>query len=115
MRSVPLRVEHPAQYAGDKAAANRRYGVWSVAHSSVFGPGLSIAAAIPALSQPGLVAAGAGGATPPDTTGAIGPSSYLELVNSQIAVYSRATLASPPLATAAEDTFVGRRSVRSLC
>ena len=110
VRSVPLRVEHPAQYTRDKAAANRRYGVWSAARSSVFGPGLSIAAAIPALSEPGLVAAGAGGATPPDTTGAIGPSSYLELVNSQIAVYSRATLASPPLATAAEDTFVGRSS-----
>ena len=110
VRSVPLRVEHPAQYAGDKAAANRRYGGWVAAHSSVFGPGLSIASAIPALSKSGLVAAGAGGATPPDTTGAIGPSSYLELVNSQIAVYSRATLASPPLATAAEDTFVGRSS-----
>jgi hypothetical protein len=109
-RSVPLRVQDPARYALDKAAANRAYRSWSTAHPSVFGPGLPIRSAIPALTKPGLSAAGAGGSTPPDTTGAIGPSSYLEFVNSEVAVYSRTTLASPPISSAPEDTFVGATS-----
>ena len=108
--SLPVRVQDPARYAREKAAAERAYGAWSVAHSSVFGPGLPTQTAIPALNKPGLSAAGAGGSTPPDTTGAIGPASYLEMVNSEIAVYSRSTLASPPISTAPEDTFVGSSS-----
>ena len=51
-RSVPLRVEDPAQYAREKATADRSYGAWAAAHSSVFGPGLSI------HRDPGAVAAG---------------------------------------------------------
>ncbi len=51
------------------------------------------------LNAPGLSAAQqistfglAGDTTPPDTTGAIGPADYLEMVNAEIAVYSRSDL-----------------------
>jgi hypothetical protein len=44
-----------------------------------------------ALNKPGEVASNAGnvGGTPPDSTGAIGPNNYVEMVNSSIAVYDR--------------------------
>ena len=45
--------------------------------------------AINPANQPGLFARGS---IPPDATGAISPSHYIEMVNSQIGVYSRATL-----------------------
>src|SRR4051794_24755712 len=45
--------------------------------------------------------------TPPDTTGAIGPTRYVEFVNSKVAVYDRANLATR-LSLADLDTFVGR-------
>src|SRR6266852_9586543 len=45
------------------------------------------------LNQPGLAAADEGsGATPPDSTGAIGPTRYVELVNQMIGVYDRSNL-----------------------
>ena len=44
-----------------------------------------------ALNQPGL-ARGAGGPVPPDTTGAIGPTRYVEVTNGDVAVYDRANL-----------------------
>jgi hypothetical protein len=55
------------------------------------------------VNQPGL---GAAGLTPPDTTGAIGTSHYVEFVNSQVAVYSRAGLAL--VSQIDLDNFVGR-------
>src|SRR6202023_1736248 len=51
-----------------------------------------------------------GGGTPPDTTGAIGPNYYLEFVNSEAVVYSRTTLASPPVSALTEDSFTGSTS-----
>src|SRR6266852_487181 len=46
------------------------------------------------LNKPGLSAQdGGAGATPPDTTGAIGPTHYLEMVNQRVAVYDRSSLA----------------------
>jgi hypothetical protein len=47
------------------------------------------------LNQPGLGAtdnSAANQGSPPDTTGAIGPSHYLEFVNSKVGVYSRSSL-----------------------
>jgi PKD repeat protein len=40
----------------------------------------------------GLSAAQSGGGTPPDTTGATGPTQYIEIVNSEIAIYDRTNL-----------------------
>src|SRR5579859_2455059 len=44
--------------------------------------------------------------TPPDTTGAAGPSNYVEMVNSKLAVYSKTDL-SAPTETMSEADFVG--------
>jgi hypothetical protein len=55
------------------------------------------------LNKPGLNAAGIS-STPPDSTGAIGPNNYVEMVNSRIAVYDRSLnlISSTTL-----DNFVG--------
>jgi len=55
------------------------------------------------LNKPGLNAAGIG-STPPDSTGAIGPNNYVEMVNSRIAVYDRSLNL---IASTALDNFVG--------
>jgi PKD repeat protein len=107
-RTVPLRVRNPARFASAKAAADAAYAAWAAEHS--VSPAVTPLSSIVGLNKPGLNAPQAGGGTPPDTTGAIGPASYLEMVNSEIAVRSRATLASPPIASALEDTFVGSSS-----
>jgi PKD domain len=54
------------------------------------------------LNQPGLDAQDS---TPSDSTGAIGPSHYMEAVNSRIAVYSRSGLGN--LATTSLESFAG--------
>ncbi len=62
------------------------------------------------LNAPGLMAtdnAARNQGTPPDTTGAIGPTRYVEFVNSKVGVYDRANLSSR-LSSADLDTFVGR-------
>lgn len=52
------------------------------------------------LNQPGIAASdNADEVTPPDSTGAIGPADYVEIVNSEIAVYSRSTLARSSIST----------------
>jgi hypothetical protein len=61
--------------------------------------------AINPLNQGGVPA---GGATPPDPTGAIGPSNYIEMVNRQVAVYSRASLGL--VAQIDLNNFVGKPS-----
>jgi hypothetical protein len=100
-----LRPANPSQYARQKAAAESSYQRWAAAHSQLFGPGLGLGpAAVTELSQPGFNAAASGGATPPDTTGAIGPNHYLEFVNSTVGVYNRSTLGL--IASVPEDTFV---------
>src|SRR5579884_1466280 len=67
------------------------------------------------LDQPGLSAAGElslvspPGVTPPDSTGAIGPTAYIEIVNSQIAIWSRADLTTM-VASSGLDSFTGGTS-----
>ena len=93
-QAVPLRVPNPAAYAAQKAAANaavaRRAG-----HP---------APRAPALLAPALVRNWAGqrdtAVAPSDSTGAIGTTRYIELVNAKAAVYTRTSntpTASGPL------------------
>ena len=57
------------------------------------GPALSSAALFNGLNSPGLSAADQGyQPTPPDSTGAIGPTRYLEFVNNLVGVYDRSNL-----------------------
>jgi hypothetical protein len=95
VRRLPLRTMNPVRYAKEKAVANRAYQAWAAKHQQVFGPGLTIGTApISGFSNPGMAAAASGGSTPPDTTGAIGPTAYVEFVNSRVGVFNRSTLAS---------------------
>ncbi|MGH3009153.1 MAG: InlB B-repeat-containing protein [Gaiellaceae bacterium] len=100
---------NPAAYAQEKATANARYVKWA-AHR-----GISVKTSTPgrftsvsaALDQPGLSAADPSNAsTPPDTTGAIGRSDYVEMVNSEIGVYSTSDLTAAPT-TLDQATFFG--------
>ena len=65
------------------------------------------------LNQPGLSAAGEfsivggqPGVTPPDSNGAVGPASYVEIVNSEIAIWSRTNLGTQ-IASRGLDAFTG--------
>lgn len=86
---------HPDAYKKAKAAANRRAAAQAVANS-----------ATPSAVQAGTAsAAGWDGqvdpsVTPPDPTGAIGPTRYIELVNLRFGIYDRngALISSGPLA-----------------
>lgn len=58
------------------------------------------------LNQPGLSASEEGSSeAPPDSTGAIGPADYVEIVNSQIAVFSRSSLSL--ISTSTLHDFIG--------
>lgn len=112
--AVPLRVRNPAAYARAKRAAGaptapRRS---SSALSALSAPNLSTAV-FGGLSTSGLSAAQeigqfgpVGDVTPPDTTGAIGPSQYIEVVNGEIAMYDRTNLAMIGSAVSL-DSFTG--------
>jgi hypothetical protein len=98
---VPRLVPHPRQLRRQKARAARdlrRAGKPSPGAydsrapdrqaSRAFSP-TPRAALFNALNQPGL---SAGTGSPPDPTGAIGPSGYIEMVNKQIGLYDRTNL-----------------------
>lgn len=131
--TLPLRVPDPKAYAAAKATAKRRYQDWRQHHAQKLGdasaqslPTDSLTSSAPnplassgpspraglieGFNQPGLIGNRANTeGTPPDTTGAIGPSDYIELVNSEMAIYSRANLQTP-LKTEGEDAFTGSTS-----
>jgi hypothetical protein len=65
-------------------------------------PGSSRATVFGGLNADGLVASGS---APSDSTGAIGPSTYIEMVNSSVALYNRTSLAQT--ASATYNTFTG--------
>lgn len=72
------------------------------------GPKLSVAGGV---NKPGLQAGGFGN-TPPDSTGAIGPANYVEMVNSRIAVYNRTlTLVS----SVTIQSFIGQQPTVPYC
>jgi hypothetical protein len=92
--AVPVRVPNPSTYAAQKAAANA-----AAARAATRAPGTATAAL-----APGLVRNFAGQrdttSAPSDSTGAIGTTRYIELVNSKIAIYNRTSntpTASGPL------------------
>lgn len=101
-RAIPFRTRTP----GRRYSARDRSETHGGGRPAPSGPG-ALADAISPLSQPGLSAAST---TPPDSTGAIGPGHYVEMVNRQVAVYSRATLALT--AQIDLDNFVGKPSDR---
>ena len=90
-RSLPPRPSDPAALRAAKAAAGARRSFGSSPSALAASPRASV---IGGLNQPGM-SAGDGGtlATPPDTTGAIGPSHYVEMINVAVAVYARSNLA----------------------
>jgi hypothetical protein len=93
---VPLRIPNPSAYAAQKAAAN-------AAAARLAAPASASAPATSALA-PSFVRNWAGQSdttdAPSDSTGAIGTTRYIELVNSKVALYSRTSntpTASGPL------------------
>jgi Fibronectin type III domain len=64
------------------------------------------------LNKPGQTAAPSGGYTPPDSTGAIGPSNYVEMTNSSLAVYDRSLNL---VSTTSLDAFIGQPLGVPLC
>ncbi len=104
--AISALVAHPNAYAHAKARADRRYQRWQTRHglaSTTFAP-IHYTAVSGSLNQPGITDASTTG-TPSDSTGAIGPSNYVEFINSEIAVYSNTNLTSPT-DTLDESTFV---------
>ena len=85
--AVPVRVANPAAYAAQKAAANAA-AARLAARASAAAP---TAPTVPLA--PSLVRNWAGQSdttdAPSDSTGAIGTTRYVELVNSKVAIYSR--------------------------
>jgi hypothetical protein len=104
-RAHRLRTRNPHELASAKRAAGQ--GIFSAPL-----PGQSptpSAAVTGGLNQPGIAASdnsAANQGTPPDPTGAIGPSDYVEFVNSKVAVYSSSDL-SLVGSMADLDAFVG--------
>jgi hypothetical protein len=117
-RVVPLRVRDPVAYAREKHEAARPAGASASASAAVprgaassFGPE---AAVFGSLNQSGLSAEAqigklgeAGDVTPPDTTGAIGPSDYVEFVNNEAAAYERGSLSLAPGSPVSLETLTG--------
>lgn len=102
----PLRSTNPAAVEAGKRRA--RFGAaLSSPMSALTAPSGSKAVVSGSLNQPGLSAtdnASRNDGTPPDPTGAAGPSNYVEFVNSVVRVYTKdlATVATQQL-----DTFAG--------
>lgn len=100
-----VRYRHPAQLRRAKAAALRRYRRrlrksstrGRAAPSRPLRPGV-----FGGLNAPGI---GFEGFSPSDSTGSIGPSNYVEIVNSRITVYDRSTLGQ--VSTSSLDDFLG--------
>jgi hypothetical protein len=99
-------VQNEAHYRALKQRANRRAERSGALPRGQLAPAPK-AAVFGGLNAPGLVAGNNTSAgTPPDTTGAIGPTAYVEFVNSVVAEFSRSNLSivGSPVQL---DTFVG--------
>jgi hypothetical protein len=79
---------HAREFGLAKAAANARAGVGSNSRRGGGGGGGPVVTPYANVS-PSFNATYYTGATPPDTTGAIGPDRYIETVNTQYAIFSR--------------------------
>jgi len=103
----PVLSAHPSRDRARKRAAERRYrrALRRGRHGKAT-PTLRRIGVFGSLNTPGL---SAGNASPSDSTGAIGPANYLEVVNSRVAVFDRNLLpvnASGQPDQAALDAFV---------
>jgi hypothetical protein len=109
-RANPRRVPDPDALKAAKDKAKHAKGPATGGSTPQSGAALETATAVfGGLNQPGFSATdntAANNGTPPDTTGAIGPSHYLEFVNAKVGVYSRADLSL--LSSRDLDVFVGR-------
>ncbi len=78
---------HAQEFARAKAAANSRAGLHANGAASAAQGGATV------TSYPNVSPSFDGnyetGLTPPDTTGAIGPDRYIEMINTQFAIYNR--------------------------
>jgi hypothetical protein len=81
---------HAREYAKAKAAANARAGLSAKPSRPGKGGGGTPTVSSYANVSPSFAGTYMTGVTPPDTTGAIGPDRYIETVNTQYAIYSRA-------------------------
>ncbi|HEX8752254.1 MAG TPA: hypothetical protein VF731_02455 [Solirubrobacterales bacterium] len=108
----PLRVADPAAFKAAKQRAERRYQAFESRRAAATGTssGHPQTAIFGGLDVPGIDATGQG-VTPPDTTGAVGPNDYLEMVNSEIGRYSKSSLGS--IESLPENSFVG--SAAGIC
>jgi hypothetical protein len=108
-RVIPLRVRDPVAYAREKREAARPAGASAAAPAAAARGAASASSLAPeasvfgALNDSGLSAEAqigklgeAGDVTPPDSTGAIGPSDYVEFVNNEAAAYERGSLSLAP-------------------
>src|SRR3569623_947622 len=77
LRVVPRLTPDPAALARGKAAAQARA---SAAEAAPTGPGPAATTIV--INKPGTASNGT--VTPPDSTGAIGPNNYVEMVNAQV-------------------------------
>jgi hypothetical protein len=104
----PLRSIDPAALSAAKQRA--RFGAsLSSPMTTMAAPAHTHAVVSGGLNQPGLIATDnsvSNDGTPPDPTGAVGPSHYVEFVNSVIRVYSKSDL-SPVGSPVQLDDFVG--------
>ena len=110
-QAFSLRVENPVRYRQEKASAERRYQVWQQRRRlapTASSPIQSLSSVFKGLDEPGITDAADPdlGGTPSDSTGAIGPSNYVEVINSEVAIYSNTDL-SVPTSTLDASTFVG--------
>ncbi len=96
-RPDPVGLDAPSAVAAQKGAARREAPAGAAdpdpdaAGAETEDPDASDTFVFGGLNAPGL-ARGAGGPSPPDTTGAIGTTRYVEVTNDDIAVYDRGNL-----------------------
>lgn len=94
----------------------KRSSTTAAAPATTAGPRIPLPPGTPTLynnlNQAGMNASGSAGTTPPDSTGAIGPNNYVEMDNSNIAVYTRSL---GFVSTASLDAFIGQPPGVPLC
>src|SRR3954451_6470397 len=85
---------HPKHLRRAKARALRRYRR-GLRHRGGASRSTSLRFKASVFGGANALGIGPTGAIPPDSTGAIGPTHYVEFVNGEIAAYARSTLTSP--------------------
>lgn len=108
--SATIKVHPPlprdaAQLRAAKAAAARRYDAHAPARSAQTSTTPRAASVFNGLNHRGLGDPATNNQTPSDSTGAIGPNHYVEMVNAKIGVFSRSGLGA--LASRTLEAFIG--------